>query len=126
MTNSARRLLFWSPRVLAIAFALFVSLFALDVLGEGGGFRHTTVALAMHLIPAALVVIALALAWRWEWVGGALFIALGLSYTRMNLNHPDWILVIAGPLFLVGGLFLAGWFTRTEVRARPWFFGNHV
>ena len=35
MEESVKRLLFWTPRILCIAFAFFVSLLALDVFGEG-------------------------------------------------------------------------------------------
>jgi hypothetical protein len=38
MNESKRRMLFWTPRLLSILFAIFISLFALDVFGEGYGF----------------------------------------------------------------------------------------
>ena len=100
MKKSARRLLFWTPRVLCILFALFISLFALDVFGEGYGFWETLWALLVHLVPT--------FAWRWEWVGGILLIALGLFYIILAGSRVDWgaTLLIAGPLFLVGVLFL--------------------
>jgi hypothetical protein len=43
MKGPVRRLLFWSPRVLCVAFAIFLSLFALDVFSEGLGvwIRHS-------------------------------------------------------------------------------------
>ena len=65
----AWRLLYWSPRVLCIAFAIFVSLFALDVFNEGLGLAKTILALSIHLIPTAFLVIVLAVSWRWEQVG---------------------------------------------------------
>ena len=37
MNRPIRQFLFWSPRVLTILFALFLSLFALDVFEEGYG-----------------------------------------------------------------------------------------
>jgi hypothetical protein len=40
-----KRILLWTPRVLSLLFALFVSLFALDVFGQGYGFWQTTLAL---------------------------------------------------------------------------------
>jgi len=69
MNKTTKRVLFWGPRILCILFAVFVSLFALDVFGEGFGFWQTIIALVMHLIPTYVVVIALVIAWRWEWVG---------------------------------------------------------
>ncbi len=41
MKRPMKQFLFWSPRVLTILFALFLSLFALDVFGEGYGFWAT-------------------------------------------------------------------------------------
>ena len=35
MNNKWKRVLYWTPRVLGILFALFISIFALDVFGEG-------------------------------------------------------------------------------------------
>jgi hypothetical protein len=112
------RWLFWAPRVLGIAYALFVSLFALDVFGEGYGFGQTALALLIHLIPTGLVALALAVSWRWEWAGPILFGALGLLYLLAVRGDFPWTvyLVMAGPLFLVGALFLAGWLRR---RSRP-------
>ena len=38
MNKSVKPVLFWTPRILCILFAIFISLFALDVFGEGYGF----------------------------------------------------------------------------------------
>src|SRR5579864_60800 len=118
MNRSAVRLLYWAPRVLGIGFAVFISLFALDVFVEGYTFRQTVVALTMHLIPTAIVVVGLLLAWRWEWVGAVVFAGAGILYMISAWNHPDWILLISGPLFVVGALFLVNWLKRAELRAR--------
>lgn len=121
MTQTGRQLLFWSPRVLCIAFAAFLSLFALDVFGEGHGFWRTAMALVMHLKWPAVVAGILMLAWRWEWIGASLFTVAAVLYLRMalNRNHPDWALVISGPLVVVAGLFLANWLKRTELHTGP-------
>jgi hypothetical protein len=120
MKGPVRRLLFWLPRVLCIAFALFLSLFALDVFNEGLGWWKTILALSIHLIPTAFVLVVLAVSWRWEWVGGILFIAAGILYL-VNIrvwHHPSWVIVISGPLFLVGALLLLNWLKRAEIRAQ--------
>ena len=62
-----KRFLFWTPRILCLVLAGFISLFALDVFSEG------------YRLPQ---------------------------------------LLIAGPLFLVGLLFLIGWRYRSELHAR--------
>jgi hypothetical protein len=112
-----KRLLFWSPRVLCIAFALFLSLFALDVFSEGLSWWKTILALLIHLIPTAFIVVVLVVSWRWEWVGGILYVVLGTLYLIQARHHPDWVLIISGPLFLVGALFLLNWWKRAEIRA---------
>jgi MFS family permease len=120
MKRPVKRLLFWAPRILCILFAVFVSLFALDVFGEGYGFWGTMLALLMHLIPTGVILIVLAISWRWEWVGGILFTALGALYLAMFWGRFDWsaYLLISGPLFLVGALFLINWLYRAELRTQ--------
>lgn len=115
MNMITKRLIFWSPRILGILFAAFLSLFALDVFSEGYGFGETILALFMHLIPTSLVVILLAVAWRWEWVGSILFIALALAYLASS-SGESWI--ISGPLFLIGILFLLNWMYRARLKAQ--------
>ena len=113
------KLLFWTPRVLGILFTVFVSIFALDVFGEGYGFWGTILALLMHLVPALIVLTALVIAWRWEAVGGILFIALGVWYLVTTWGHFTWHLVISGPLFVIGALFVANRFYRARARCGP-------
>jgi hypothetical protein len=69
----------------------------------------------MHLIPSLVIIIVVVIAWRWERLGGGLFMFLGLLYIWMFWNPGQWIayLIISGPLFLTGGLFLLNhWITR--------------
>jgi len=120
MDTAVQRLLFWTPRFLGILFAAFLSIFALDVFGEGYGFWGTALALIMHLIPTVIVLAAVAIAWRWEMVGGLLFIGLGAWYLKdWPRGHWSNYLVISGPLFLTGVLFLSDWIYRAKHRAAP-------
>ena len=114
-----KRFVYWAPRILGLLFAAFISLFALDVFGEGYGFWETIVALIMHLIPTAILLAILALAWRWQWIGAILFVALGVAYLIMAGGKFEWAtyLFISGPLFLIGVLFLVNWLFRKELRA---------
>jgi hypothetical protein len=118
MTSAANRVLFWAPRVLTIVFAIFVAAFALDVFGEGYSGWRLLLALIIHLVPAAIIAAVLALAWRWEWVGTLLFAGLGLFYLRYNLRHPNWILVISGPMFVIAALFLINWVNRSQLHPK--------
>ena len=117
MSHLQAKLLFWSPRILCVAFAIFLSIFALDVFGEGNGFWQTIAALGMHLVPSAIVVVVLLLAWRWEWVGAVGFAVAAVLYCSWALpRHPDWAVIIATPLLVIAGLFLVGWTKRTGMR----------
>lgn len=113
MNTNTKRLLYWLPRVMSILFALFISIFALDVFSEGYSVGETIVALFMHLIPTFIVVIALLIAWRWERIGAALFIALAIFFLVMS-EGEGWI--IAGPLLLLGVLFLFDWQVNTHLK----------
>ena len=119
MKTSMERLVFWAPRVLCISFALFVSLFALDVFSESRGFWQMTLALLMHLIPTWIILIVLAVSWRWEWVGAVVYAALGVLYLVMAWGRFHWsaYVAISGPLFLMGALFLINWLYKQGFRA---------
>ncbi len=120
MKKSVHPVLFWLPRGLVILFAAFISIFAADVFGEGQGLWQTVLALFMHLLPTFAVLVVLAIAWRWEWVGAILFVGLGVAYIVSIADRGlDWsvYLLISGPLFLIGLLFLANWIVKAR-RAR--------
>jgi hypothetical protein len=113
-------LLFWTPRAICIAFAIFLGLFALDVFREPYGFWKTLMALFIHLVPVYIVLAVLALAWRWEWIGAAGFAGLAMWYAAsVGHRHPDWAVVIAGPLLLIAALFFVNWLKHDELRAKP-------
>ncbi|MEZ4732832.1 MAG: hypothetical protein R3E79_37485 [Caldilineaceae bacterium] len=118
MKPSVQRLLFWAPRVLGVLFALFVSLFALDVFGMGYGFWGTVGALLIHLIPVYILLIGLALAWRWEWIGALFFIGFAVWYVAEAWGRfpLSVYLVMAGAPFVVGVLWLVDWLYHTEIR----------
>jgi hypothetical protein len=120
MNTAAKRTLFWTPRILCILFALFLSMFAMDVFENSRGFWNTLLALLMHLIPVYIVVIALVLAWRWEWIGAVLFLALSAFYLIWTWGRFHWsaYVGISGPLALLGVLFLVNWIHRAELRSR--------
>jgi hypothetical protein len=112
--------LFWTPRILAILFILFLMLFSLDVFGNGYNFWQTLLGLFMHNIPALLLLIVLIISWKkYEIVGGIFFILAGLLYIVSLLTSSgfewymlSWSLIIAGPAFLIGILFLIEWYRK--------------
>ena len=95
--------LFWTPRILTILFILFISLFALDVFGNGYGFWETVLALFMHLIPSFVLIVVLIIAWRYDLVGAIGFVLAGLLYIFTLFKNPEfewymlsWSFIIAG------------------------------
>jgi hypothetical protein len=115
-----KRVLYWTPRILCILFAVFISLFAFDVFEGGKGFWETSVALLLHLVPTIIIVAVLVLSWRREWIGGILFIALGIFYVVWAWGRGHWAAyaLISGPLLLIGILFLLNWRHRAVLHAK--------
>ena len=115
-----RRLLFWLPRILTILFAVFISLFAMDVWSESGSFGQKLAGFLIHLIPTFAILIILVLAWRWEWVGGAAFLLFGIFYMVVTGMRQHWVayVSISGPLFLTGILFWVSWFQRRAIHEK--------
>jgi hypothetical protein len=115
---SLRRALFWTPRVLGLLFAGFLSLFALDVFSAGYSFWETVAALLIHLIPTAVLLVVLALSWRWPWVGTIGFIGFAVWYlAAFWAQFPASVyLMLAGLPFLLGLLFLVDWWYRGTLR----------
>ena len=120
MDPSLKRLLFWTPRVICILFTMFLSIFALDVFDGNYSFLETILAFLIHLIPNFIMIIVLVISWRWEWVGAVLFTSFGVWYIATSWGRfPLSVYVtIAGPLFLLGVLFLFNWIYREQLRTR--------
>lgn len=111
MTMTVGRLLLWSPRILGIVVSLFIGLFALDAFSQSRPFIEALPDFVIHLIPAFVLLALVGASWRWEWIGGVAFIGLSVVYAMtMATGHLDWMLVISGPLAVVGALFLWSWF----------------
>lgn len=118
MNERMKRVAFWLPRGLALLFAAFISLFALDVFGQGTGVWDTIVALFMHLMPTFPVLAALAVAWRRAWARAVLFTSLAVAYriTTWGRTEGATVLIVAGPALLVGILFLVDWLVGADPR----------
>lgn len=119
MRQTVDRTLFWTPRILTIAFAAFLAIFALDVFDEARGLVQTATALFLHLTPTFLILLFLALAWRREWIAAIAFAALGALYIAWAWGRfpVSVYFAISGPLFVMAGLFLANWLGRSRRRA---------
>jgi hypothetical protein len=96
-------------RLLAVAFIVFISIFALDVFGEGYGFWQMSVALFMHLLPSFILIAVTVLAWRRERWGGIMFIAFGvvsIFWFQTWRNIPTFAVISIIPI-VIGVLFIA-------------------
>ncbi len=115
----ARRLLYWTPRIAAILFCLFLSLFALDVFDMGLPWDQALFALLIHLLPVLVLAVgAVLIAWRWEWVGALVLIGWAVWYAVSRPGFtPMTYIVIVGLPFVLGVLFWLNWQFRSEIRA---------
>ncbi len=118
MRPSTKRLLFWSPRILAFVFILFVSMFALDVFHEGRPVGEMILALFIHLLPSFGITIVLLLAWWREWIGVAIFPLISVFFIFIIRDSSPWYVyvIFATPPVIVAVLFLFGWLHRKEIR----------
>jgi hypothetical protein len=112
-------LLFWFPRVLCIGFALFLSVFALDVFDEHLTFWRTVLALLLHLAPSLFLLLILLVAWKREWIGAIAYIGFAGLYLGVVGRAAPWSvsLMVGGPPLVVGLLFIANWVRHDELRA---------
>jgi hypothetical protein len=104
MKEKINKFIFWAPRILGIFFVLFLMLFSLDIFDLGLNVWETAVGLFMHNIPALILLIVLIISWKREIVGGVVFILAGIVLFQS--------LILAGPAFLIGILFLVNWFKK--------------
>lgn len=119
MTHTTKMWLYWTPRVLCLLFVLLLSSFALDVFTQDRTALDTLPALLVHLIPTVLVLVALVVSWNHEWIGGLVFLGLAAAYAVFYAQgRVGWMLVISGPLLLVGVLFLIDWRFRRQLHER--------
>jgi hypothetical protein len=118
MSSFSKHVLFWAPRGICLLFIAFVSMFALDVFGEGRGLWGTIVALTMQLLPSLVMAAALAIAWRWEWVGAVVFTGAALFFAEIVRGTWGVKAIFAIPCLITAALFLANWLRRAELRTR--------
>jgi hypothetical protein len=120
MKTSTKEIVYWTPRVICILFAFFMSLFSFDVFSEGYGFWETIIALLTKLLPVIILIILLVISWRWEWVGAISFNFIGFVYVVYNWGKIPFVthLGITGPMFVVGILFFLNWIYKDEISIR--------
>lgn len=93
--------LLWTPRALAMALALFLAMFAMDVFVEGKEFWETSGDFVTHLIPSGCVIAILAIGWRRDGLAALGFLALSIAYfvAIAGWQHlPDSLILALPPL----------------------------
>ncbi len=112
--------LFWTPRILALLFVGFLALFSFDVFSTATGWE-AVLALLIHNIPDLVLLAVVVLAWKRPVIGAFGFLIAGFSYIVFLAGSFEpymfgWMFLIAGPAFLVSGLFYADWYWNREKR----------
>lgn len=116
--QKSNKFIYWTPRILSIIFILFLAMSSLDVITPEASFGDIVLGLLMHNIPVFILTIILIIARKKEIVGAIAFILAGAAYlgftifnliTNFQWYYLAWSIQIAGPVILVGILFLIGW-----------------
>ncbi|MBN2368423.1 hypothetical protein JXC34_05385 [Candidatus Woesearchaeota archaeon] len=97
----------WTPRVLAILFILFISMFALDAFNEDYTLVEMIAGFLIHLIPSYLLIAATVVGWKNNRNGAIMFVALGIASLIFfrTYSHILSFSIITLPCFVIGGLF---------------------
>ena len=99
----------WIPKILALVFIVFLSLFALDVFLIEATFFQKLLGLLVHLIPSFILIIALTISWEKPIIGGIIFMVLAVVFSIFFGIYPidlSKFLIIPFPLILIGILFV--------------------
>lgn len=121
--KNTHKILYWSPRVLGILFIIFLMMFSLDVFEPELTAEQIAIGLFMHNIPALILLLSLIFSWKHEIVGGVAFILAGLLYilllainSKFEWYMLSWVLIISGPAFLIGVLFIINWLKKKNYK----------
>lgn len=118
------KFIYWTPRVLSILLIVFLAIFSSDVFDGDYSFWGTVLGLLIHNIPSFILLGILTISWKYEIVGGVAFILAGISYmifTVIRESVEPWYmslalsLILVVPAFLIGILFLVGWFKKKKI-----------
>lgn len=120
-----KKALYWAPRILSILFICFLTLFSLDIFQPGMSAGEIVAGLFFHNIPSIVLLILLVVAWKKEIVGAISYFCVGLLYVVFLIYSAatsglpwhlvlSWGMLIAGPAFIIGVLFLFNWKSRAK------------
>jgi len=102
------RWLIWTPRILAIAMALFYGIFSFDVFDGSAPLWQKLLGFLIHSIPTFLMLGLTAYAWKRPRTGGIVFIVLSFLFSlRFRWwNNPMALVILGLPLIVIGVLFI--------------------
>lgn len=116
MGKKINKYIYWAPRISGIIFVLFLMIFSLDIFEPGLTTQQIAIGLFIHNLPALFLLGTIIISWKHEIIGGIVFILAGLLYILMLAMNPNfewymlsWSVIIAGPAFLTGILFVINW-----------------
>ncbi len=107
-----KKIIMWTPRVLAIIIIIFVALMAFDGFVPSGTPVNFSFSFFISLLPAIVFLLALILAWFYKLAGGITYIILGAAmnfFVHVNINELSF-LTLSSPVLVVGVLFLLSHF----------------
>lgn len=126
MGKNAEKFIYWAPRILSIGFILFLAMFSLDVFSPELSWGQIIVGLLIHNVPVFILTTVLIISWKREIVGAITFFSAGILYIAMMISSGlkgqfEWYmlsysLIIAGPAFLIGALFLINWLNKKKTK----------
>ena len=91
----------WIPRILAILYIIFITIFAFDE-------SVFTLPWFVHLMPTIILGLILIFTWKKPLTSAIIFLILGFGFTLIFKTYSNWLifLLISLPLILIGILFL--------------------
>ena len=112
-----KKIVYWTPRVLAILFTLFIMMFSLDVFNGTSSLTDQLIGFFMHNLPAYGIILVIVLAWKKDIIGmiGFALIAIGLFMMVMGSNQPSGsavnpaVFIVSGPALLISLLYGFSW-----------------
>lgn len=110
MSENAKKIICWLPRILGLVFAAFLLLFSFDVFDEFGGWK-AVVPFLIHSLPSLIVLAVVLVSWKRKLAGAIFFAGFSVWYVwSVGWGKPfSWYLLIAGPALLIAVLFFVDW-----------------
>ena len=114
--NTLKNILLWAPRLLLIAFALFLVIFSFDVFEEGKSAVAIAIDFVKHNVPSMVLGLVVFAAWRREWIRALVCFGLAFAYVAWAWGRfpLSVYFAIAGPLFLIAAMYALDWQLRKQ------------